>query len=147
MYEELGRDEKCIKLTNCWIGVKQQSLTHKWYDYFKDLTVMEYLCHIWPRICSTFHKHFRSYPHPWLITGFVTRWRWRVPPVEQTLLTVSEHLGSSPFFSRVRGTRSVVLYVCFIYRCLSFCTFSFDPFNFNYYTESMLSTDRQQLQL
>ena len=29
-------------------------------------------------------------------------------------------------FSGVRVTRSLVLYVCFVDRCLSFCTFSFD---------------------
>ena len=49
------------------------------------LTVMEYLCHKWPRICSTCHKHF----------------------------------------SGVRVTRSLVLCVCFVDRCLSFCAFSF----------------------
>jgi len=32
----------------------------------------------------------------------------------------------TPVFSAVRVTRSLVLYVCFIDRCLSFCTFSFD---------------------
>jgi hypothetical protein len=31
----------------------------------------------------------------------------------------------TPVFSRVRVTRSLVLYVCFVDRCLSFCTFSF----------------------
>jgi hypothetical protein len=31
----------------------------------------------------------------------------------------------TPDFSGVRVTRSLVLYVCFVYRCLSFCTFSF----------------------
>jgi hypothetical protein len=36
-----------------------------------------------------------------------------------------EHLSSPPSFSRVRVTRSLVLYVCFVDRCLSFCTFSF----------------------
>jgi len=30
-----------------------------------------------------------------------------------------------PCFSWVRVTRSLVLYVCFVDRCLSFCTFSF----------------------
>jgi hypothetical protein len=30
-----------------------------------------------------------------------------------------------PDFSGVRVTRSLVLYVCFVDRCLSFCTFSF----------------------
>ena len=39
----------------------------------------------------------------------------------------SEHLSSPPVFSGVRVTRSLVLYVhvCFVDRCLSFCTFSF----------------------
>ena len=31
-----------------------------------------------------------------------------------------------PVFSGVRVTRSLVLYVCFVDRCLSFCTFSID---------------------
>ena len=45
--------------------------------------------------------------------------------VEQELLTLTEHLSSPPVFRGVRVTRSLVLYVCFVYRCLSFCTFSF----------------------
>ena len=32
---------------------------------------------------------------------------------------------SPPVFSRVHVTRSLVLYVCFVDRCLAFCTFSF----------------------
>jgi hypothetical protein len=31
----------------------------------------------------------------------------------------------TPGFSGVRVTRSLVLYVCFVDRCLSFCAFSF----------------------
>ena len=42
------------------------------------LTVMEYLCHKWPRICSIFHTSW-SFPHSWLIIGFVTRVTRRVP--------------------------------------------------------------------
>jgi len=45
--------------------------------------------------------------------------------VEQELLTLPVHLSSPPVFSGVRVTRSLVLYVCFIDRCWSFCTFSF----------------------
>jgi len=48
----------------------------------------------------------------------------RVPVVEQELLTIPEHL-SSPFIE-IRVTRSLVLYVCFLARCLSFCPFSFE---------------------
>ena len=33
----------------------------------------------------------------------------------------------TPIFSGVRVTRYLVLYVCFVDRCLSFCTFSFGP--------------------
>ena len=54
--------------------------------------------------------------------GWLTR---RVPLVEQELLTLPEHLSSPLVFSVVRGTRSLVLYVCFVDRCLTFCTFSF----------------------
>ena len=46
--------------------------------------------------------------------------------MEQELLTLLEHLSSSPRFSGVRVTRSLVLCVCFVNRCLSFCTFCFD---------------------
>ena len=41
------------------------------------------------------------------------------------LLILPEHLISPPGFSGVRVTRSLVLYICFVDRCLSFCTFSF----------------------
>jgi hypothetical protein len=57
------------------------------------------------------------------IIGFVTRLTRRVSLVEQELLTLREHLSSPPVFSGVRVTRSLVLYVCFVDRCLSFCTF------------------------
>jgi len=45
--------------------------------------------------------------------------------VEQELLTLPEHLSSPPLFSWVCVTRSLALCVCFVYRCLFFCTFSF----------------------
>ena len=35
------------------------------------------------------------------------------------------NMSSPPVFSGVRVTRSIVLCVCFVYRWLSFCTFSF----------------------
>ena len=37
----------------------------------------------------------------------------------------SEHLSSPPVFGRDRVTRSLLLYVCFVDRCLSFWPFSF----------------------
>jgi hypothetical protein len=42
--------------------------------------------------------------------------------VEQELSTLPEHLNSLPVFSGVRVTRSLVLYVCFVHRCLSLVT-------------------------
>ena len=43
----------------------------------------------------------------------------------QKLPTPPVYLSSPPVFSGVRVTRSLVFYVCFVDRCLSFCTFSF----------------------
>ena len=65
----------------------------------------------------------RSFPHSWLITGFVTILTRRMPLVEQELLILPEHMSSPPVFGGVRVTRSLVLCVCFVDRCLSFCTF------------------------
>ena len=67
----------------------------------------------------------RSFPHSRLVTGFVTRLTRQVPLVEQELPTLPEQMSSPPVFSGVRVTRSLVLCVCFVDRCLSFCTFSF----------------------
>jgi hypothetical protein len=89
---------------------------------YSRLTVMEYLCHKWRQKCST----CRSFPHLWLITGFITRLTQWMPLVVQELLTLPEDLRSSPVLVwPVRVTRSLVLCVCFVDRCLSFCPFSF----------------------
>jgi len=87
------------------------------------LTKTEYLCHKWPRICSTCRKTSRSFPHSRLTIWFVTRLTRRVPLVEQELPTLPEHLSSPPVFSEVRVTRILVLCICFVDRCLSFCRF------------------------
>jgi hypothetical protein len=71
-------------------------------------------------IYSTYRKHF-----PVISSFFATRPIRRVPLVEQELLTLSEHLSSPAIFSGVPVTRSLVLCVCFLDRCLSLCTFSF----------------------
>ena len=42
-----------------------------------------------------------------------------------SLLTLPEHLSSLPGFYGVLVTQSLVLCVCFVNRCLSFCAFSF----------------------
>ena len=52
-----------------------------------------------------------SFPHSWLITGFVTRVARRVPLVVHELLTFPENMGSSPVFSGIRVARSLVFCV------------------------------------
>jgi hypothetical protein len=43
--------------------------------------------------------------------------------MEQELLIFREHMSSPPVFGVARVTRSLVLCVCFVDRCLYFCTF------------------------
>ena len=86
--------------------------------------VMDYLCNKCPWICSTCRKHFpvlSSFTTYYPV--FVTRLTRRVPLVEQELPTLPEHMSSSQVFSGDRVTRSLVLYVCFVDRCLSFYSF------------------------
>ena len=59
-----------------------------------------------------------------LVTGFVARLTLWVSLVEQEYPTLPKHLSSTPVLSGVRVTRSLVLYVCFVDRCLFFYTFS-----------------------
>jgi hypothetical protein len=51
--------------------------------------------------------------------------RIRKSKEEKELLTLPEDLSSSPVFCEVCFTRSLVLCICFVDRCLFFCTFSF----------------------
>ena len=67
----------------------------------------------------------RSFSHSWFITGVVTRLTRQVPLVENEVPTLPVNLSSPPGFSGVRVTRSLVLCVCFVDRCLSFSTSSF----------------------
>ena len=88
------------------------------------LSAIEYLCEYHgyvPLVVNT----SRSFPRSWLISGFVARLTRRASLVEQELLTIPEHLSSSTVFSGVRVTRYSVVCVCFVDRCLSFCTFFF----------------------
>ena len=82
------------------------------------LKVMEYLCHKWLRICSIRCNSSRSCPHSWLITEFVIRLTRWVPLVEHELLTPLEHTSSPPVFSGVCVTRSLVVCVYFVDRCI-----------------------------
>ena len=51
-------------------------------------------------------------------------WLVEMSIVEQELNALPEHLSSPPVVGGVCVTRSLVLSVCFVDRCLSFCTFS-----------------------
>ena len=83
----------------------------------KCLRQMEHIRgHLWHRL-----------PRSWLITGCVTRLTHRVSLVKQERFTLPENLSSPPDLSGVRVTRSLVLYVCLVDRCLSFLTLFFCP--------------------
>jgi hypothetical protein len=66
------------------------------------------------------------------LNGSFNHWYFLVKMIKLLVLQTLElfcyylHLSSTPVFSGVRVTRSLVLYVCFVDRCLSLCTFSFD---------------------
>jgi hypothetical protein len=106
--------------------VKLKSLLRKYYGRHHD-TVDLYGISVTNDhgYVALFVSTFWSIPHSRLIIGFVTRLTWRVSLVEQELFTLPEQLTSSPVYSGVRDTRSLVLCVYFVDRCLSFCTFPF----------------------
>jgi hypothetical protein len=76
-------------------------------DIMAWLTVTKYLHHRGPRICFICRGH-----NPVLLSSFMT---YHFP----------EQPSSPTVFTGVHVTRSLVLYVCFVDRFLSFCTFSF----------------------
>ena len=87
------------------------------------LTAMEYLCHKWPRICSTCRKHIPVH------SSFLTYHRvcYYINTASATsgagTAYPSEHMISPPVF---RGScYSVFSFMCmfFVDRCLSFCPF------------------------
>ena len=80
--------------------------------------------HLWHRYSVTFNHIMVA-----LCVDNVFRTRnqsiFQTHVVAYLLLTLPEHLSSPPVFSGVRVTRSLVLCVYFVDRCLSFCPFSF----------------------
>ena len=67
-------------------------------------------------------NNFNLFDYPIIRPYRICTWwsLFRVSLVERELLTLPEHLSSPPVFSGVRVTRSLVLYVCFVARCLFF---------------------------
>ena len=51
-----------------------------------------------------------SFPHSWLITGFVTKVNRMMPHVEQELLILPGHMNSSPVFSVARSSVFFVMF-------------------------------------
>ena len=110
----------CLNLSQL-ISVKPNSTQHSicWSTNFNWYLTARYL----PLVVDT----YRFFPHSWLITWFVTRLTRRMPLVEHTsgagTAHPPEHLNSSPVFSAVRVTQSLVLYVCFVDHCFTLCPF------------------------
>jgi hypothetical protein len=78
-------------------------------------------------ICNIITKYIKlTYPQSFIwedalqITFYVTYVTRRVSHVEQELLTLPEHLSSTPVLSGIRVSRSLVFCVVFVYRFLFF---------------------------
>ena len=106
----------CLNI--CWVVSREYCLVKcYWQDWslwnICDLNDHGYI----PLVVNT----SRSFPHSWLITGFLTRLILRVPLLE--LHTLPKQLNSPPVFCGVRVNQSLVLCVCFVDRCLFFWFF------------------------
>jgi hypothetical protein len=91
------------------------------------LTVMAYQFHKWPWIWSTCPKHIlvlSSYTTYYRVCNYISTTGGTSGA--GTVYSSGSH-EFNPIFSGVRVTRFVVLYVCFVDRRLSFCTFIFKP--------------------
>jgi hypothetical protein len=92
-----------------YINIKGVIIFHMFFLLIKWKTKNTTLWLTWPlwNICITNDHGYvplvvntsRSFPHCWLISGFVTRLTRRVSLVEQELLTLPEHMRSTRVFS------------------------------------------------
>ena len=106
-----------MPMTDLTLGLYRHMYSELWYDVCWGLLYLYGM--VWIQCVP---EEQRSVPHSWLSTGFVTRLTRQVPLVEQELFTFPEHLSSPPVFNGVPVTRSLVLCVCLVDRCLSFCS-------------------------
>jgi hypothetical protein len=125
-----SQDFPDIRLMLARTLLNQGDIWLSWSHYFESftmtwLTVMEYLCHKWSRICSSCRKHFPVLSSLMTYHQIYIYINTTVPLVEQELNTFPEHLSSPLVFSGVRVNRSLVLCVCFVDRFLSFYPFLF----------------------
>jgi hypothetical protein len=88
---------------------------HDLVDRYKISVLQMTICHNHFPVLSSFMTYHRVCDH--ISTTGVTS--------GATIAYPSEHLNLPPDFSEVRGTRTLVLYVCFVDRCSTFWTFSF----------------------
>ena len=76
----------------------------------------------WHRDIICLQSIIHSLSHPWVIIGFVRRVTWRVPLVEQEVLTFTEHLSSPLLCNEVCVAQSLVFCGVFC-RSLLFLSF------------------------
>ena len=74
---------------------------------------------VFPRMCVEHNFHMAWYSCHLTLTR-------RVSLVEQEVSTLPQHMCSPAVFVWVRVAWSLFFCACFVYRCLSFCIFSFD---------------------
>ena len=79
----------------------------------------------------------RSFPHSWLIRGFVAKLTRRVSLVERQLLTLPKYLNSPLVFYAVRVTWSFVSYVCFCTSLFVLLSFFLWPLCPSWFTDSV----------
>jgi hypothetical protein len=65
------------------------------------------------------------YEYSWAKSPMISGYATSATSGAGTAYPSGVHLSSPPVFTGVCVTRSLVLYVCFVDRCLYFCTFSF----------------------
>ena len=108
-------------LNQGFLLVKLKSSLRKFYGHHHDL-LDRYGISVSPMICSIVVNTSWLFPHSWRIIRLVIRLTRRLSLVEQELPTIPEHIRSPPVYCGVHVTRTFVLYVCFVDRCLSLCT-------------------------
>jgi hypothetical protein len=107
------------------------------------LIVREYLCHKWPRICSICRYCNPSFPHSWLITGFVTRLTRRVHKWSRNCY----HLSSCPVFIGVRVGQSLVFCVVFCISLLVIVSLLYWPLHCHFLITSLVSSNLSHILL
>ena len=114
----------CCLFTPVFCGV----LAARSHLYFVESLLLVHTCILWspccsftPVFCGVHAAHLNSF----LCCVFFALFVFGQQFVPNELLTLPDHLSLPPVYSWIRATRSLVLCVCFLDRCLSLCSFSF----------------------